>query len=187
MAFCGNCGTQLTDGAKFCPKCGNPVKNVHNPQIEPKNGNLYIRWDGAWTMFDATVTITANGAYIGDYSFKEGFEAIVPIDSEVMRIGIKYSIREYTQVYILRTDTNYSLNLSYNRLSGGFGFSLCDNDGFEIQNDSLHLGMGILCFLIPLIGFIYALVIRKDKPAAFKDTIIISLIGFVVNLLIFYF
>lgn len=22
MAFCGNCGTQIQDGAKFCPKCG---------------------------------------------------------------------------------------------------------------------------------------------------------------------
>lgn len=25
MAFCGNCGTQLNDGAKFCPKCGQPT------------------------------------------------------------------------------------------------------------------------------------------------------------------
>ena len=24
MAFCGKCGTQLSDGARFCPKCGNP-------------------------------------------------------------------------------------------------------------------------------------------------------------------
>lgn len=25
MAFCGNCGTQLNDGAKFCPKCGQTI------------------------------------------------------------------------------------------------------------------------------------------------------------------
>ena len=25
MAFCSKCGTQLSDGAKFCPKCGNPT------------------------------------------------------------------------------------------------------------------------------------------------------------------
>ncbi len=25
MAFCGNCGTELSDGAKFCPNCGEPV------------------------------------------------------------------------------------------------------------------------------------------------------------------
>jgi len=25
MAFCGNCGTQVSDGTKFCPNCGSPV------------------------------------------------------------------------------------------------------------------------------------------------------------------
>lgn len=25
MAFCGNCGTQLNDGAKFCPNCGQTI------------------------------------------------------------------------------------------------------------------------------------------------------------------
>ena len=25
MAFCGKCGTQVTDGVKFCPSCGAPV------------------------------------------------------------------------------------------------------------------------------------------------------------------
>lgn len=37
MAFCGKCGTQLSDGAKFCPKCGNPVgvtKNQRETRIE---------------------------------------------------------------------------------------------------------------------------------------------------------
>lgn len=40
MAFCGNCGTQLNDGAKFCPKCGQavggddstPQQQVNQPQ-----------------------------------------------------------------------------------------------------------------------------------------------------------
>ena len=27
MAFCKNCGTKLDDGAKFCPKCGNPTSD----------------------------------------------------------------------------------------------------------------------------------------------------------------
>lgn len=27
MAFCSNCGTQLSDGTKFCPKCGTPIEN----------------------------------------------------------------------------------------------------------------------------------------------------------------
>ena len=40
MAFCGNCGTQLNDGAKFCPRCGQtvgggestPQQQVNQPQ-----------------------------------------------------------------------------------------------------------------------------------------------------------
>ncbi len=28
MAFCSKCGTELTEGAKFCPKCGNPNGNT---------------------------------------------------------------------------------------------------------------------------------------------------------------
>jgi len=27
MAYCKNCGTKLDDGAKFCPKCGNPTSD----------------------------------------------------------------------------------------------------------------------------------------------------------------
>lgn len=26
MAFCGNCGTKLEDGVRFCPSCGQPVE-----------------------------------------------------------------------------------------------------------------------------------------------------------------
>ena len=35
MAFCSDCGTQLSDGAKFCPNCGKGVDNetiVYVPQ-----------------------------------------------------------------------------------------------------------------------------------------------------------
>ena len=34
MAFCRNCGTQLDDGAKFCPKCGQVVGGASVPQQE---------------------------------------------------------------------------------------------------------------------------------------------------------
>lgn len=187
MAFCGNCGNELKDGAKFCPKCGNPVNSSSNPQIEAKNSNLYIRWDGAWALFDASMTITANGTFVGNYSFKEGFEAIVPIKSEAMRIGIKFSFREYFKVFNVRTDTDYTLNLSYNRVSGGFGFTFYDTDGNEYHNDSLHWVMAILCFLIPIFGLIFGLYNNYEKPAASKDAILLSVIGFIVGLLIYFF
>lgn len=62
MAFCSNCGTQLSDGAKFCPKCGNPIEgsefkekgydnsphfSVHedaSTQTGEQGGNKYLKY-----------------------------------------------------------------------------------------------------------------------------------------------
>lgn len=33
MAYCGKCGTQLSNGAKFCPKCGNPLDGVNTEEV----------------------------------------------------------------------------------------------------------------------------------------------------------
>ncbi len=41
MAFCGNCGTQLNDGAQFCPKCGQSINGTGNVQ-EPVANNSYV-------------------------------------------------------------------------------------------------------------------------------------------------
>ena len=43
MAFCGNCGTKVEDGKKFCPECGT-VMEAKAPQQQPQpqhhnNGN----------------------------------------------------------------------------------------------------------------------------------------------------
>lgn len=34
MAFCSKCGTQVADGVKFCPSCGNNVDGTTNTQQE---------------------------------------------------------------------------------------------------------------------------------------------------------
>ncbi|WP_405358271.1 zinc-ribbon domain-containing protein [Ruminococcus sp.] len=36
MAFCSNCGNKLTDGAKFCYKCGSPCQTVQENSSERK-------------------------------------------------------------------------------------------------------------------------------------------------------
>ena len=35
MAFCINCGSQIPDGAKFCPSCGTPVASIPTPAPAP--------------------------------------------------------------------------------------------------------------------------------------------------------
>ena len=34
MAFCRNCGNQVNEGVKFCPKCGYPVESQTAQQIQ---------------------------------------------------------------------------------------------------------------------------------------------------------
>ena len=41
MAFCGNCGNELKDGAKFCPKCGTSTNGTGNVQ-EPLANNSFV-------------------------------------------------------------------------------------------------------------------------------------------------
>ena len=75
---------------------------------------------------------------------------------------------------------------------GMFGF--VDKKGystFDVENeeetDKLHWGYFLLCFLIPIVGFIYALSIRKKKPATSNQALMASLLGFVVSLILSYF
>ena len=37
MAYCRNCGTQIDDGAAFCPNCGNPTGGSVNPEQPIQN------------------------------------------------------------------------------------------------------------------------------------------------------
>jgi len=40
MAFCGNCGGQVKEGAKFCGNCGNPL--TRNLTLNPNAGNYVV-------------------------------------------------------------------------------------------------------------------------------------------------
>ncbi len=46
MAFCKNCGSQLSDGAKFCPKCGQAAGTANNSvENNPQGNNESGVWD----------------------------------------------------------------------------------------------------------------------------------------------
>ncbi len=43
MAFCSKCGTQIGEGEKFCPSCGNPVDGpVVTSGSNETNGVMYL-------------------------------------------------------------------------------------------------------------------------------------------------
>lgn len=198
---CNHCGAELNNDDAFCPNCGvkivgattafsfaEPQQRIdtNDKSFDNNRGNLYIRWDGKWALIDYKIQILVNGIKQGEYSFKDGFEVVVPISSPEMVVGTKLSFHKTKKVLSLNPQENYSYNLVYNTVSGSFGFVLCDNDGNEIEKDKLHWGYFLLCFFIPIVGFIYALSIRKKKPATSNQALMVSLLGFVVSLILSY-
>ena len=41
MAFCKNCGNQVNDGTKFCPKCGQAIERASRQQVYQQHGQAY--------------------------------------------------------------------------------------------------------------------------------------------------
>jgi hypothetical protein len=184
--ICRTCGSQLNDGAGYCPSCGQstsylyPIQQFHASD----SGCLVIRWDGKWALIDNKVQIFVNGIKQGEYSFKDGFEVVVPISSPEMVVETKLSFHKTKKVLFLNPQENYSYNIVYNTLSGSFGFVLCDNDGNELETDKLHWGYSLLCFLIPIVGIIYAICVWKKKPATSYTAICVSILGVIISLIV---
>ena len=43
MAYCSNCGKEITDGVRYCPDCGAPVSQQRNLELPEKNQKNYGR------------------------------------------------------------------------------------------------------------------------------------------------
>ncbi len=62
--FCGNCGTQVEDGVKFCPNCGAPLTN--NEDIKGFSADQSMAGENA-TGNDGTYDAGANAGYNAGY------------------------------------------------------------------------------------------------------------------------
>lgn len=127
MSFCINCGTQITEGINYCPKCGKYLVPSYN-----NFGNLTIKWDGQWMLIDYKVHIWVDNCKIGRYSFKKGFEVTVPITSSQMKIGLKCTISSYQPILRMNPHKDHTLYIIFSRFAG-FDYILCDKDGKRIQ------------------------------------------------------
>lgn len=172
---CKYCGGKITERASVCPNCGSPLGTA----VDTPNGgggNLHIEWEGAWALIDAKVEVFVNKQRVGTYSFTKGFSVDVPIEEEKMEVKVKCSIRTVTHTFELNPNRNYNLNLTYSRISGGFGFEL-EDDERNVESDSLNSWLALLFFFIPIVGFVYAVCVMRDKPAVFSNAIIVSVCG----------
>ena len=188
---CPHCNTPYNDGSVFCENCGKKIIDEpsnasiqQQPQPSTRNGNLVIRWDGAWVLIDYKIKMNVNGNNIGEYSFKEGFETSVPITSSDMTVVTKLSFYKTKVNLTLNPNENYTYELVYHRMSGWLGFILYDSQGNELRRDKLHWGMFLLSFLLPIVGIIYAICVWKKKPATAHSAIYASILGFIVSFIV---
>lgn len=78
MAFCKNCGTQLIDGAKFCPKCGNKtddgqvaVQSTYQPETESDySTDEYEELDNGLKLFSFIIPLVGFIIYFNNWELK---------------------------------------------------------------------------------------------------------------------
>lgn len=105
MAFCSNCGTELNDGAKFCPKCGTQVgkptnngdtfeektTNVLNGNSEEDSPQDSAKKMGCWQKLGIGLVVVWAIGFIGD---KCGGNKSEPSDEPKAPQAIEQTVNE---------------------------------------------------------------------------------------------
>lgn len=108
-----------------------------------------------------SIEVFVNGESLGVYSYNDGFEIEIPIQSTIMDITLRCNSMKFHVKLSLAPQENYTCNLYYSSTSF-FYYELYNSAGRLIKKDKLGIGMYILCFLIPLVGFIYYFIKRMN-------------------------
>ena len=139
MTFCGKCGTQLSDGAKFCPKCGNPVGSTQMISSK-KDGKQH--WFASFSLLLFTIAfMVAVAAFISNYStiskyFSSSSEAFVDVgdneQGEIAEADTSGNDSDFGNSY------SYSEEKDYDWLQGHWVYEQGNYKGhFIIQGNSI--------------------------------------------------
>lgn len=85
MAFCGNCGTQLNDGANFCPKCGNPCGSNAKPNMANSHYNKKLLFVFAFLLI--TIIIGCFWYFFKDDSSDYSLGALAKVLPNYEKVG----------------------------------------------------------------------------------------------------
>lgn len=184
---CKNCGGPLEDDNEVCPYCGAaipPSNEAHRlSRSEPENiareNYLTILWKGRFVLVDLRVTVNINGQHVGDYSYKEGFSIVVPIKtSEVLiEASVKQGITFRSAACLhLSPGRDYTCTLTLSG-TGEFDFDVDGEGGDTVVTDNLGYGLWCLFFMIPIVGLVYSVVVRKPHPGKARKALIASFVG----------
>ena len=155
MAFCSKCGNQLIDGAKFCPKCGQPRKSSPTYSINVEKNSDYVIVHGYEETFaiDVNVSIYKDGIYLGEVSPASTFN--VPIEGNC-ELKFKASFRS-TKVQIIK-GVHSHVFLSFDRFTGSLkAYVSRDDNKVEIEAIKQHKSSKATLWSIILIVTLFLL------------------------------
>ena len=180
---CEECGETVPSLSVNCPKCGAPIKKTPmNNQPCASSSVLKLNWEGKYAMVKTSIEVIVNGQSLGEYSYNDGFEIEIPIQSTIMDITLRCNSMKFHVKLSLAPQENYTCKLYYSSISF-FYYELYNSAGSLIKKDKLGIGMYILCFLIPLVGFIYYFVKKNEYPGKAKAALLPSFIGLCISIL----
>ena len=175
MAYCKKCGNQLDDGAKFCPKCGNPVVSTQYKRDSSENSFNYSIELVSYKYGKRDQIASA----LTDLLRIDSMDAINTIDSAPCSLATGLSlirVVEFAQ-----------------RLENVGAVIVVKKDGEPIheteksQSDKKEEELGclslILSFLIPIFGFFVFAMNWRDEPKKADSALQCGLLGLVVSII----
>lgn len=181
---CEECGQMIPHLSKTCPHCGNPIGESRNQSVGLKGSSSssikIVRIGNKPLLGDITLEIQSNGNTIGIYPFKVGFDMDIPVSSDMV-LFVKLQGTSTPIRLSLNTSESYICKITYSFT--GFSYELYNKNGVLLKKEKLGIGIGLLCFFIPIVGIIYYFVKRNESPAKAKGALIISLIGIIISIL----
>ena len=166
MAYCVKCGTQLSDGDKFCPKCGNPCDNVSRKSVEvqvieqKKPSKTSSRTlvavivviaiiGGAWFLWSRLsspkYSLESLAKIVADYDYVENFHDGIAIGHKGDKHGYFNMQGEVITPCIYEEASSFVEGLASVKKGGKWGF--INNTGEEIipcqYNHALNFSEGL--------------------------------------------
>lgn len=181
---CEECGETVPSLSVSCPKCGAPIKKAPmNNQPCASSSVLKLNWGGKYAMVKTSIEVFVNGESLGVYSYNDGFEIEIPIQSTIMNITLRCQSMKFHVRLSLAAQENYTCKLYFSS-TPFFYYELYNSTGHLLKKDKLNFWMETLCVFIPLVGFIYYFVKKEEYPAKAKVALLSSFIGVCANILI---
>lgn len=167
LILCSECGTQVSDKASVCPKCGAPIVPVDIDNC--KKFNIYWN-ERSGGLLNPKSVLYVNGAKVGEFLWKEDFSVDVPITSNQIEVEVKGHLK-FKKTFEVDSSQDYSCEIQPE------GLALLGEDGCVLEEDKLSFILRLISIFFWPIGLVIWYNKKDTEPIASRTALIYSLMG----------